>query len=53
MPISLGSECKLILYADDSAILFSHKNPHIISQKLGNILDMCSQWLVDNKLSLH
>ena len=25
MPISLDSECKLILYADDSAILFSHK----------------------------
>ena len=41
------------LYADDSAILFSHKDPHIITQKLGNTLDMCSQWLVDNKLSLH
>ena len=53
MPISLDSECKLILYADDSAILFSHKDPHIIAQKLGNTLDMCSQWLVDNKLSLH
>ena len=44
---------KLILYADDNAILFSHKNPHVISQKLGNTLDMCSKWLVDNKLSLH
>ena len=53
MPISLDSECKLILYADDSAILFSHKDPHVISQKLENTLDMCSQWLVDNKLSLH
>ena len=41
------------MYADDSAILFSHKDPHIIAQKLGNTLDMCSQWLVDNKLSLH
>ena len=41
------------LYADDSVILFSHKNPEIISQKLGLQLESCSKWLVDNKLSLH
>ena len=39
MPICLGSECKLTLYADDSVILFSHhKDPRIISQKGVNIL---------------
>ena len=53
MSISIDSECKLILYADDSAILFSHKNPNVISQKFGKLLENCSMWLVDNKLSLH
>ena len=53
MSISIDSECKLISYADDSAILFSHKDPNVISEKLGKVLENCSSWLVDNKLSLH
>jgi hypothetical protein len=39
------------LYADDST--FSHRNPDVISEKLGKELQFCSQWLIDNKLSLH
>ena len=53
MSISINSDCKLLLYADDSTIFFSHKNPDIISNKLGKELESCSNWLVDNKLSLH
>ena len=53
MAISIDDECKLLLYADDSAILFSHKDPEIISQKLSIALSSCNNWLVDNKLSLH
>ena len=53
MSISISKQCKLILYADDSAILFSHKDPDIISNVLGTELESCSKWLVDNKLSLH
>ena len=53
MEISISSECKLLLYADDSAILYSHKNPEVISRKLSLELESCSKWLVDNKLSLH
>jgi hypothetical protein len=53
MKISIDSTCKLILYADDSAILFAHKDPNVISEKLGTVLESCSSWLVDNKLSLH
>ena len=53
MSISINSDCKLLLYADDSTIMFSHKNPEFISQKLGQELESCSEWLVDNKLSLH
>ena len=43
----------MILYSDDSAILFAHKNPDVISSKLGNVLEQFSDWLIDNKLSLH
>ena len=53
MEISISPECKLLLYADDSAILFSYKNPEFISRKLSSELQSCSKWLVDNKLSLH
>ena len=42
-----------MLYANDSAILYSHKNPVVISQVLGSELENCSKWLIDNKLSFH
>lgn len=44
---------KRLLYADDSTILFSYKDPDVIAIKLGKVLESCSSWLVDNKLSLH
>ena len=53
MSISVDADCKLVLYADDSAIFLAHKDPHVISEKLGSVLKQCSEWLVDNKLSLH
>ena len=53
MSISINSDCTLLLYADDSTILFSHRDPQVISKKLGKELESCSNWLVDNKLSLH
>ena len=53
MVTSVSADCKLILYADDSAIMFAHKNHGVISQKLSNVIESCSNWLVDNKLSLH
>lgn len=51
MHISLN--CRLALYADDSALIFSHKNCDIISEQLSNELSNCKKWLTDNKLSLH
>ena len=53
MEISCGSECKFILYANDSAILFSHKDPEVISRQFGSDLESCSKWLVGDRLSLH
>ena len=33
-----------MLYADDSAILYSHKKPRVISERLGQELESCSKW---------
>ena len=51
--MSNSGERKLMLYADDSAILYSHKDTQVISERLSQELESCSTWLVDNKLSLH
>ena len=48
MVISIDSDCKLLLYAEDSTILFSHKDPDVIASKFGKVLESCSSWLVDN-----
>ena len=31
--ISMGPDCKFLLYADDRTILFSHKDPDLIALK--------------------
>jgi hypothetical protein len=36
-----------------SAILFFHKNPDLISEKIDKEVESCSKCLVDNQLSLH
>ena len=40
--ISVDPECKLLLYPDDSTILFSHKDPDADVDKLGKFLESCS-----------
>ena len=44
---------KLLLYANDSAILAAVKNILTIEIWLQNELEVVSEWLVDNKLSFH
>ena len=44
-------KCKLILYADDSALLVSGKDVKVIKETLGKELCALSSWLVANKLS--
>ena len=51
--MSISLSCKLSLYADDSALLFSHRDSNIIASRLSSELSRCKQWLVDNRLSLH
>ena len=51
--MSISVQCKLLLYADDSAFLVSDKNPLGIGISLSKELESCRQWLIDNKLSLN
>ncbi len=46
-------KCKLLLYADDSLLLTSDKDTKAIAETLLRNLDICNDWLVDNRLSLH
>ena len=44
---------ELYLYADDSCLLFQHKDLHIIDEHLNaDFRNLCA-WFVDNKLSIH
>ena len=51
MPAATNS--KLLLYADDSAILVSGKDVSQIQATLSKELESIREWLIDNKLSLH
>ncbi len=51
MPVSVKS--KLLLYADDSTLLVSHRDPRVISNTLSQELESCNEWLIDNRLSLY
>ena len=46
-------KCDLLLYADDSALIVSGNNILEIENILSRELKSVSEWLVDNKLSLH
>ena len=45
--------CILLLYADDSALIVPGKDVKEIELKLTKELESISNWLTDNKLSLH
>ena len=45
--------CKLLLYADDSALIASGKNVADIESTLSYELEYVSNWLIDKQLSLH
>lgn len=41
MHVSLNKDFKLLIYADNSAILFPHVCPKVISQRLGEAVESC------------
>ena len=51
--MNISLTCRLSLYADDSALLFSHRDANVIADRLSRELSSCKKWLVDNRLSLH
>ncbi len=51
--MAASTKCKVLLYADDSILLTSDKDPKAITETLSRNLDTCNDWLVDNRLPLH
>ena len=51
--LCISVDCKLSLYADDSALIFAHKDPSHVASFLSSQLSSCKNWLTDNRLSLH
>ena len=51
--ITSSVNCKLLLYADDSALIVADKSPEVIQHRLSTELNSIREWLIDNKLSLH
>lgn len=51
--MKISVSCQLLLYADDSVLIVSHKDPDVISIRLGKELKSCNIWMTNNKLSLH
>ena len=51
MPQSV--KCELFLYADDSCLVFQHRNEKVIEEQLNKDFANLCEWFVDNKLSIH
>ena len=46
-------ECDLFLYADDSCLVYQHKDVSKIGQVLNKNFSNIRDWFVNNKLSIH
>ena len=46
-------KCDLLLYADDTCLIFQHKSIEAIEKKLNEDFANLCDWFVDNKLSIH
>ena len=51
MPQAVHSD--LILYADDSGLIFQHKDVHTVEHQLNKDFAKLCKWFADNKLSIH
>ena len=51
--MSQAVECDLYLYADDSCLLFQHKNVTEIKKQLTKDFSNICDWFVDKKLRIH
>ena len=46
-------ECDLLLYADDSVLLFTHKYVDVINDQLNRDFNSVCERFVDSRLSIH
>ena len=46
-------DCELLLYADDTCLIFQRKNITEIEMALNKNFSMLCHWFVDNKLSIY
>lgn len=51
--ISSAVRFKLLLYADNLALIVSGKNTQHIQESVSSELEAAREWLINNKLSLH
>ena len=51
--ISQASECELLLYADDTCLIFQHKNITKIEMTRNKNFSMLCDCFVDNKVNIH
>ena len=51
--MSQAVRCDLLLYADDSCLLYQHKDVNEIEKQLSKDFSNICDWFVDNKLSIH
>ena len=49
----LAINCDLLLYADDTGLIFQHKNINIVEHQLNRNFSNICDWFVDNRLSIH
>ena len=45
--------CEMLLYADDTCLVFQAKDLDTIPVRLNNEFNKLCDWFVDNKLSIH
>ena len=45
--------CDMLLYADDTCLIFQAKDLSSLSEKLNSEFNNLCDWFVDNKLSIH
>ena len=51
--MSESVDSKLLLYADDSCLVFQDRDPKVIERQLNKDFTNLCDWFIDNKLSIH
>ena len=51
--MSQAVKCNLFLYADDTCLVYQHKDINEIEKQLNKDFETICDWFVDNKLSIH